>query len=78
MTNAIKVQMSLQPVPSYSIISCADCIYTVVILNDCSRSRSCPCYNIFAAFMRTVNFCRCHYHFLGEKCGRGFYLLFLN
>jgi hypothetical protein len=39
---------------------------TIHILNDCSRSRLCPCYEIFAAFMLTVNFFRCH--FLGEKC----------
>jgi hypothetical protein len=25
------------------------------------------CYEMIAAFMRTVNFCRCHCHFLGEK-----------
>jgi hypothetical protein len=27
------------------------CILYRVILNDCSRSRPCPCYHIFAAFM---------------------------
>jgi hypothetical protein len=26
----------------------------IVIINDCSRSRPCPCYEIFAAFMWTV------------------------
>jgi hypothetical protein len=36
-------------------------------------------HEIIAAFIRTVNFCRCHCHFLGEKCGdENFIYLFLN
>jgi hypothetical protein len=37
----------------------------MVIINDCSRSRPCPCYEIFAAFI-----------FLGEKCGVDYFILF--
>jgi hypothetical protein len=37
------------------------------------------CYEIFAAFMGTANFYRCHCHFLGEKCSDGdfVYIFFL-
>jgi hypothetical protein len=38
-------------------------------INDCSRSRPCPCNEIFASLILTVNFYRCHCHFFDEKCG---------
>jgi hypothetical protein len=50
-----------------------------IIINDCSRSKPCPCYDIFAASLWTVNFCQCQCHFLGGKCGdENFIYLFLN
>jgi hypothetical protein len=34
--------------------------------------------HFLATFMSTVNFCRCHCNFLGEKCGdEGFNYFFL-
>jgi hypothetical protein len=39
-----------RPIFFKSIVKVLSCWYRV-ILNDCSRSRPCPCYYVFAAFM---------------------------
>jgi hypothetical protein len=48
--NALNLEFANFETPCI-LINCVEVKLYRVILNDCSRSRPCPCYYVFAAFM---------------------------